>query len=200
MEEKEIVETTEQEQALPKLFTLCFRIPMEDYYNFHVIMGTENAKKSKRKTVLLGWVELIFGLGFLVSLLTTQTQGGLFYYFLIAVMIVMGLYGILFYRFFYPRSMRRAVTRQYEKTPYLQNEVEIDFYANRLIEHVQDKEAVTFWHSIKELRETDALYMVMIENNRCLLIPKSQVGEQKEALESLLRDVCANFEKPRYQL
>lgn len=182
-----------------KLFTLRFRIPLEDYYQFHLIMGRENLKKGKRKTQILGLMELIFGVVFLVSVITTQVQASFFYYFIIAVLICMGLYGLTYYRFFYEKSLYKMVSKQHAKTPYLQKDIVVDFYPTKCVERIEENSNETFWYTIKSFRTTETLYMIMLDERRCMLIPKSQIGEQKEAFEKLMGEVCENFEKPRYE-
>lgn len=197
-EEQEETENGTDEKN--RLFTMRFRIPLEDYYQFHLIMGRDTLSKGKRKTQLLGLVEFVFGVIFLISLFTTDTQASGFYYFIIAVLIIMGAYGMLYHKYFYEKSLRRAVVRQYEKVPYLQNEIVIDFYPNKLVEHVQDQHVETFWHTIQEIRISEGLYMIMLAERRCLLVPKSSAGEQKEQFEALLAQVCENYEKPRCEV
>lgn len=190
------IENTGSEQPL---FSLKFRIPLEDYIQFHLVMGAESVKKGRKKTVLIGWVELVFGVAFLLALLAQQIEGSGFFYVVVAIMILMGLYSILYYRYFYKKSLRRVLTKQHAATPYLQSDILLDFYEDKLTEHVGEQKADTPWESIREIKSTDSLFLVMLDTKRCLLIPKDQLSpEELEKLETLLEDVSKKYRKPRY--
>lgn len=181
------------------LFSFTFRIPLEDYIRFHLVIGAENEKKGRKKTVLLGWVEFVIGVLLLISLFVSDTESGLFFYFMIAVMILMGLYSITYYRFFYRKSLEKVLAKQHASTPYLQSDLTIDLYEDKLTEHVEDKQADTPWNAIHEIKSTDALLLLMLDTKRCLLIPKSQLSSvELEKLESLLDEVSEKYGKPRY--
>jgi hypothetical protein len=110
-----------------------------------------------------------------------------------------GLYSITYYRFFYQKSLEKVLAKQHASTPYLQSDITIDLYEDKLTEHVQDKQADTPWESIHEIKSTDALLMLMLDSKRCLLIPKSQLTpEELEKLERLLNEVSEKYGKPRY--
>lgn len=199
MDENKATGQTENAGDNKPLFSLKFRIPLEDYIQFHLVVGAASVKKGRKKTILLGWVEFLFGIAFLVAVLSKKTEGGLFFYVMIAIMIFMGLYSITYYRFFYQRSLRRVLGKQHAETPYLQNDILLDFYEDKLTEHVGDQQGDTQWDSIKEIKTTDTLLMIMLDAKRCLLIPKSQISPQElEQLEQLLEDVSKKYGKPRY--
>ena len=40
----------------------------------------------------------------------------------------------------------------------------------------------------------------MLEPRRCLLVPKSQIEPQIDAVEKFLAEMCENYEQPRYQV
>ena len=181
------------------LFSLTFKIPLEDYIRFHLIIGAENEKKGRKKTVLLGWAEFVIGVLLLISLFASDTKSGLFFYIMIAVMILMGLYSITYYRFFYQKSLEKVLAKQHASTPYLQSDITIDLYEDKLTEHVGESQADTPWNAIHEIKSTDALLLIMLDTKRCLLIPKSRIStDELERLESLLEEVSKKYGKPRY--
>ncbi|MEM1486072.1 YcxB family protein [Oscillospiraceae bacterium PP1C4] len=198
--EAEEAQDAKSKQEYEKLFTLRFLIPLADYIQFHMLMGAQAIEKSRRKATIIGWAEFGLGIIFLLALFVTGRQVTMYYYVMIAILIFIGLYGIVFYRFFYEKMINKTITKQYKKTTYLQNELVVDFYPNKYVEHTGGKEFETYWHSIKEVRVSDALYMIMEEERRCLLIPKASIPEHQEALDALLHQVCANFEKKRYDV
>lgn len=199
MDENKANDSMEPMDSPKPLFSLTYRIPLEDFIQFHLIMTADAVKKGKKKTAVIGWIEFLFAIGFLVALLTKQIEGHLFLYILVTVMILLGLYSILFYRFFYQKSVRRVLTKQHASTRYLQSDILLDFYDEKITEHVDDKQADTPWETIREFKTSDTLFLLMLDEKRCLLIPKNQLTEQeKEKLEQLLDKVSKNYGKPRY--
>lgn len=193
------MENLETQENRSPLFSLTFRIPLEDYIRFHLAIGAENEKKGRRKTVLLGWAEFVIGVLLLISLFVSDTESGLFFYFMIGVMILMGLYSITYYRFFYRKSLEKILAKQHASTSYLQNDITIDLYEDKITEHVGDQQADTPWDRIHEIKSTDALLMLMLDAKRCLLIPKSGLSpDELEKLEELLDTVSEKYGKPRY--
>lgn len=199
MDENKANDSIEQTDSPKPLFSLTYQIPLEDFIQFHMIMTADAVKKGKKKTAIIGWIEFLFAVGFMVALLTKQIEGHLFLYIAVTIMILMGLYSILFYRVFYEKSVRKVLTKQHASTRYLQSDILLDFYEDKITEHVEDKQADTPWETIREIKTSDTLFLLMLDEKRCLLIPKNQLSEQeREKLEQLLDEVSKNYGKPRY--
>lgn len=195
----EVSEIRETEQRLAKLFTLNYHIPFEEYVTFQMIMGRESFRQGRKKTILLGSIQLIFGITYLAALWFMRVPMNGVSWFIVAVLIGSGIYGLCYYRFFYEKALRKILKKQYERVSYLRGEITVDFYPNRFIEYVEDQQAETFWHTIHSVRVSENLYIIMLDEKRCLLIPKQEVKTQAGALNALLDEVCKNFEKP-YQI
>lgn len=206
MQENEMLRDQSQPATPPTdpnkmLFSLRYRIPVEEYYQFHLMMGAESANKNRKRTSLLGWVEVGVGVMLIGAMAFNKTDAGVFYFVLAAIMILMGLYGAFYYKLIYPRSLHKAVTKQYKNTPYLLSEIQVDFYPNRCVEHVGEKAADNFWHTIKDLRETPALFLIMLAERRCLLIPKTQLSDDdKQRMDDLFTLIHENYEKRRVRV
>lgn len=192
----EVSEIRETEQRLAKLFTLTYHIPFEDYVTFQMIMGRESIEKGRKRTILLGSIQLAFGIIYLAALWFMRIPMNGLSWFIVAVLIGSSIYGLCYYRFFYEKALRKMLKKQYERVTYLRSEITVDFYPNRFIEHVGDQKAETFWHTIQSVRTSENLYMIMLDEKRCLLIPKQEIQAQAGALNALLEEVCKNFEKP----
>ena len=154
----EVSEIRETEQRLAKLFTLTYHIPFEDYVTFQMIMGRESIEKGRKRTILLGSIQLAFGIIYLAALWFMRIPMNGLSWFIVAVLIGSGIYGLCYYRFFYEKALRKML--------------------------------------IQSVRTSENLYMIMLDEKRCLLIPKQEIQAQAGALNALLEEVCKNFEKP----
>lgn len=183
-----------------KLFTLSFCLPLEDYIDFYRLMSAENVQKGRKKMTIVGIVGIGVGLILVLSAVLGYTHATPVSWFLLAIIFLFGFRCLFYYKFFYEKALVKAVTREYNKYSHLRERMQIDFYPNKCVEHIQNQEVETYWHTIHSVKESVGLFMIMLEPRRCLLIPKSQIKPQLDALEKFIGEICENYEKPRYQV
>ena len=194
------VDAAESVPKVKKLFTLNFALPLEDYLDFYRIMNAANVKKSKKKMTIMGAVEIVVGLLLVLSVVLGYSKATPLSWVLLAIIFLLGFRSLFYYRFFYERALFKAVNREYQKNAYLREKMLIDFYPNKCVEHIQNKTVETYWHTIDSVKESEGLFLIMLEPRRCLLVPKSQIEPQIDAVEKFLAEMCENYEKPRYQV
>ena len=194
------LDAAESRPEVKKLFTLNFFLPLEDYLDFYRIMNAANVQKSKKKMTIMGAVEIGGGLLLVLSGALGYSSATPLSWALLAVIFLLGFRSLFYYKFFYERALSKAVGREYQKNACLQEKMLIDFYPNKCVEHIQDKEVETYWHTIDSVKESEGLFLIMLEPRRCLLVPKSQIEPQIDAVEKFLAEMCENYEKPRYQV
>lgn len=185
-----------QEPEYEKLFTLKYRIQLDDYYQFHLITGAPAVKKNKKRMTILGVIEVVVGLAFLL-MLPYQESTGKMPFIIALLLVVMGAYGALYYRVFYHRTLRRVLKKQIAKTAYFKDDIRIDIYPNKFVEYNNSKSYETYWRTIKDVRYTDTLFMVMLTDTRCLLVPKGGLSqEDQDKFQAFLSQMAKNYEKP----
>ena len=183
-----------------KLFTLKFHLPLDDYIEFYRVMTADSIDKNKKRMTIMGAIVLVIGLfllGTTVAGINPMTPVSMI---LLLMVFFLGFRSLFYYKLFYDKALIRAVTKEYNKLNYLHAEMVVDFYPNKCVEHVNEQRVETYWHTIHSIRVSSGLYMIMLAERRCLLIPKSQAGEHREEMEALLSDICVNFEKKRYDV
>lgn len=190
---------TEQDTR-DRLFTLRFKIPLEDYLTFYRMMTSGDEKKNKKKMTIVGAVEIVVGIIYLIMALTGVTESSIFTYVVCLMLLLMGVYGMTYYKYFYQGSLTRSVTKQYDKTPYFHSTMTIDFYPNRSVEHIGDQLVENLWSRIDSIKVSESAYMIMVDPKRCMLIPKGQIVGQTERMDALVELICENYEKKRYEV
>ena len=190
-------ETESARQEYPLEFTLTYRISEEDLFAFHKITGAAQMEKNKKRMMIMGVIELIFGVFYLASILVSKIQSTPMQYLLGLFLAGMGLYGIFTNKNGYERQLRAAVKRQHKRTPYFQNDIQVDFYPHKCVEQLGKAGQETYWKDVRRVMQTERSYIIWIENKRCLLLSTSTLAQDtKETLSQYLREVCERYEKP----
>ena len=202
--ESEEEEDDEENDSLPedlkKYLKLVYRVPLDVYVDFNRIFMVQNVKKAKKRTIILGVIEVIMGVAFLIAMLMGKVHSGLIYYVITFLLIAMGLYGMLYYKLLFEKSLRKTVKKHYEQNDYFQHDVIVKLYPNRFIEQSGEYKNVVYWYNIHEIREAENMFMIVFGDHRCLLIPKSEIPGQLQELNQRLEKVCTDFEKPRIKI
>lgn len=198
--EKVEAETQEQAEDPDLLFQLRYRIPQDDYYNFQWIMTEKSIVKTSRLTKGMGITVLLIAVVYFFLMITGKVIGGSLGYIILALIILLGGYLFAYHRTFYQKSLRKSIRRQYAHTPYLQNDIIIDFYEDRCEEYFGDTLIRNYWKDMTEFKISDELVIIMLNKNRCILIPKAQIPEQLAQLESLIDQVSTGYEKPKVKV
>lgn len=182
----------DEEEEFEKLFSVEFNISPEELYNFQLVMGGEQIEKNKKRSKIVSIVEIVLGVLYLGAIIIGQVVNGPFQYLLTAALIALGVYGLLYYKYFFYSSLRKNVNKQHGKVPYFNSQVRLDIYPNKCVECFQERETPNFWRNIQGVINGQDAFYIQLDNKHCLLIPKRCAGTE---LEPFLRGICESFEK-----
>lgn len=192
LQEETTIETEKQQDAI---LEIKYKIPLEDYLDFNFLTVNQTFKKQKKKAFILGSIELVMGIIFLVSTIAMQGKIDLFIMILNIGLILMGLYSISFYKYFFPKSLKKSATAQYHKNEYLRNTIHLSFYASKFVEQADDYCNDVFWEDVHSFRKSENLLMIMLSENRCVIIPKKQIPQELNEMQELFEVVSSKFNK-----
>ena len=180
-----------EENAQQKaLFTIRQRIDEQTYEDFNFLMVEDMVKNKKRQVKVLGIIEIVIGVLFLLVTLFSQERANWVYSLLAAVLILLGIYGMLFYRYVFPSRLKKAAKKQYAGNPYLQNEVEFRFYEDAFREISAETDNTVDWEEVQRILYTDHLIVLMLANRRCVIIPRTSIRNfDTEFLKYLERQI-----------
>lgn len=182
------------------LAQIRYRISFEQYLDFNNSIAEQNYKAQRRKSVIMGAIEIIVGILFVVSLLTMEEykreQMGNFILYLIlgCVLIVLGLYSIVFYKIIFPRQLKKSVANQYKKSEYLRGEILIELYEDHLFEESGTYSDSVLWENTEGFRETPTMLQIMLEGTRCILIPKKQIPGRVNELREIFMKLAQQYQ------
>ena len=188
------------EQEMSPLAQIRYRITLEQYLDFNRSVAEQNFKKQRRKSVLMGGVEMVVGALFLVSLLALepqkQQQMPYFSLYLVLgfILILLGVYSVVFYKVIFPRQLVKSATKQYQKSEYLRGEIFVAFYEDHLFEESGTYSDSVNWDKTEGFRETPTMLQVMLSGTRCILIPKKQIAGQVNDLRELFLSVAQKYD------
>ena len=180
-----------EENAQQKaLFTIRQRIDEQTYEDFNFLMVEDMVKNKKRQVKVLGIIEIVIGVLFLLVTLFSQERANWVYSLLAAVLILLGIYGMLFYRYVFPGRLKKAAKKQYAGNPYLQNEVEFRFFEDAFREISAETDNTVDWEEVQRILYTDHLIVLMLANRRCVIIPRTSIRNfDTEFLKYLERQI-----------
>lgn len=191
--EDDIVEGEEQ---LPseRLLSLHFNINVEELFHFQLIMNEKQLKKNKKRSTMISIVEIVISILYIVTMLIAGN--GTTGQFLISVALTgFGVYGLLYYRYFFLNSLRKKTANQHRKVPYLQSEIRLDIYNNKCVECWGDQKNEVLWKNIYGVREVPDAFYLLMEEKRGLLLPKRRLADQEARTREVLKEMCALYGK-----
>lgn len=181
-----------------------YRISPEDFTVFSVhSMNRQYASRAKR-TNFTGTIKLLAGILILCYVIYAR-QSGMIHSVLnnelvlvLAVVILgYGIYSFSYYRWIFPRLVRRYARNGYRNSSYLQNPVRLRFYSTGFDEESEQNTLSFRWQQFKRVALVDDIYMLELrEEKRTLLIPRHALGDDKFLLDELIRTVCAKYKLP----
>ena len=163
-------------------------------------MSRDAVEKNRKKTTIIGGVEMALGVVLFVLTLLGVLPGGALQLLLMVLLIGFGFYSAFYYKLFYEKALVKAVNKQYQKSPFPTVEITLDFYEDRCVERSDGGRMVTKFKNIVGVRTTPSLIMIMVEQKRCLLIPRSEIGDREQQVIDLLDRACDTYGKLREEL
>lgn len=181
-----------QDDSYEKLFTVNFNINAEELYQFQIRMAGDQIEKNKKRSKLVSVIEIGLGLVYLIAMLMGKGPKSMIQVALIVAIIGMGIYGLVYYKYFFYQSLRKSVEKQHDRASYFKSDIALDIYPNRCVERFGEQETPNYWHNMLGVINTPDAYYIRLDDKHCLLVPKRCAGEE---LEPFLRKICGDFEK-----
>jgi len=180
------------------LQTIEYKITLEQFLDFNRSVAEENYHTQKRKSVVMGIIEIIVGLLFIAVLLTQKRVVEHLNLFILlgSLLVFFGAYSVIFYKLIFPKQLTSSATKQYNKSEYLRGEILVKFYGDRLFEQSGTYSDSINWENTEGFRETPTLLQVMLKDTRCILIPKTQVLGQVNELKELFQKISDVYNLP----
>lgn len=119
---------------------------------------------------------------------------------LCVVLVWFAIYSFCFYRFLFPRIIRKNAAQHYRKSSSLSGETTLYIYPDSIEEKSQNNENTYRWSELTALGETASLFSLELGEHRTLLIPKQELQDQRYLLEELLSAVCQKVGVKREKL
>ena len=170
------------------IYDLVYRITESDYEAFNLALIKKEVEKRKKRSRVLGIFEVIVGVLMLVSMLTAQAKSETLYYVLDILLILMGTYSLSFYKFIFPKKLKKASSKNYASNPYLNNDVHVTIYDDSVHEHSFEVDNIVEWDEFSKIQLTSTLLMLILKNNKCIIIPLREI-DNVDKLDSFLTGI-----------
>ena len=178
--------------------TIEYNITLDQFLDFNRSVAEENYHTQKKKSVIIGCIEVVVGLLFIAVLLTQKSVVERLNLFLAlgVLLVFFGGYSVVFYKVIFPRQLTSSATKQYQKSDYLRGDILVKFYNDRLFEQSGSYSDTVNWEDTEGFRETPTLLQVILKDTRCILIPKTQVLSQVNDLKELFQKLSEVYNLP----
>lgn len=154
---------------------ITFKLSFDNYYEYNRIYSKISVGKNLETIFKLGVFEAVVGLAVLffrlIQVLHNNTS-----IVLGAILAVVGIYMMLHSKYFFYARMKREVKDRF-KSEYFKNERNIELEDDHIITSSEtDDYRANFNEDLKEVIETENLFMIMVHGRRGIIIPKSAVN------------------------
>lgn len=173
----------------PVKFEWTYRVSLQDYQSFNFILAEPEIKKRRRRSNTLGILEVALGLVMLVSMLTAKAESQALYYVLDAALILMGAYGLCFYRFIFPWQLKKSAAKQYEKNLYLNHDIHLRLYEEGVAEQSYETSQFLPWEEIAEVLQAPELTVFILKSKKCILLPAQVTAPQQQEFSAFLTEL-----------
>lgn len=180
------------------LQSIEYTITLDQFLDFNRSVAEENFHAQRKKSVVMGMIEICVGALFIIVLLAQKNMVEHLALFLLlgGLLICFGAYSVIFYKIIFPRQLTSSATKQYQKSEYLRGNILVEFYNDRLFEQSGTYSDSINWDETEGFRETPTLLQVMLKDTRCILIPKTQVLGQVNELKELFQKISDVYSLP----
>ncbi|WP_040195456.1 YcxB family protein [Candidatus Soleaferrea massiliensis] len=183
-------------------FDLCFRVTLDNYIKFNLLLTKDTVDRAKKRNRIVGVLEILVGVVFLViSLLQENLQGEWLFTAISAIIIVIGVISLIYYPYIFPGQMRKAGKKHYMKSRYLQSEIRIQISDSFFREISLGNQTDIYWEEIQGIKDADTMYLIVLEEKRCIIIPKKAFDESSlQEFEEFLESMMKRYDKQRIEL
>lgn len=178
------------------ILSLSYRLSVEEYINFNMTTAKKDFGKKKMKTTIMGAIYLVVAL---ILVIVANGNNSVLRDAMVLMSVFLfcfGLYSVTFYSILFPKALRSSAVKNFAKSNYLQNIIRLDFYPDRLVETSEETENSFNWTEITALKETSMLYIIELNNRRCILASKSAINDQIYELTEFIKLIGDKYSIP----
>lgn len=162
--------------------TVSYQLTREDYIAGSLLATRAVRSPGERKAARNGMSELVLGAGmFGVGVWMRQTNW--IYYLLTALMLGLGLFSLSFYRLIFPKQLRNAAGKNFDRLESGRFELSFEPNGIRGLDHTK----TLFPYGTLTMTENEA-YLVLTTREVTAVLPASELGEQFDACRDRLEE------------
>lgn len=188
MEQKEPAQDVEGGDTEGALLDITFRVSERDYFESSFLIGSEFMQKRAPRTKIFGALFLAVGALLIAMHSRSGVEVSIWQALVIGISLILGLFNLFYYPFYYKRVLRGTSKRIYARNAYLQNDIHITFYSDRIREQSAQGDHTLPWSAIRKLYETRNLYIFKLSDTGAIFVPKAEIPDKVERLGEILRD------------
>ena len=184
----------------PVLFILQFPIRLKDYLEFHRVMSAGVLRTKRRQAMGLGIAEVVLALVYVFLSLTGATAPlGSFQWVLVGVLLVMGGYSIVAGGIFGQTPFQQRLINHYQRSHLKDTKLTMEFHEDGIEETTGGRQIITWFGKMHSLVVTPTLYILRVDAQRNVLIPREPLGPMDAQVGALLDRAVQRYGKQRVE-
>ncbi len=181
---------------------LEYTITKEQFLEYNRIFAVDFFRYRRRKTLISCTIELILAVFILFTIIrawnnSPESFSSMIIFVLIdALLMAMGLYGILYHKVFFQKKLDKATVKAYENNQYLKEPVTLKFFTDHFSEKTSKATVSMDWQEISEIKIYRNIYMILFpDGRRSLFVPKTALGQKEQEFEQFLKETAVHYGK-----
>ena len=179
-----------QEDTAQPVFSFTYRISLDNYRDFNLMLVEYSMGKNKRKMRIFGVLELLVGGLMLCSCFFSQTPVHALYYVMGFVLLPLGVFSLLYHPLIFPKQMKKSIEKTYRESEYLNGPLTLRLYPHKVEDSWGHLTGSAQWKEMVQVVESPENFLVMLPGGKGLILPKEAAGEQRDQVEGFLKEVC----------
>lgn len=182
------------------VFDFRYTLSEQEYIDFNLMLFERNMAKSRRKTRILGILEVVIS-ALMFVLFFNQEGTSLLVKIMTFVLFFFGVFSITYYSYLFPKQLKKSVSKTYRESENLKGEFHIRLYDTFVRDTYEGKETDVAFSDIAGVLENDQYLLILLNDIQAFILPKRIFkGDTYDRLSDFLYRKCEEYEKRKQRL
>ncbi|MGL5973005.1 MAG: hypothetical protein ACRCZK_04785 [Oscillospiraceae bacterium] len=162
------------------LYSFNYKITLEEYKEFNSEIAVKSIDKSMKKAKILGIIQIVIAVFYLVSFFIDREQMSLIYSVLAVIVLFVGIFGVFLYPKVFAKKLNKVVTKVYNEIDYFKNDISLEFYEDYVFEQNSEYKIKKQYSEIVFVDQSDNILAFLFDKNKmggAIIIPKISIDD-----------------------
>lgn len=165
------------------IYDITFLNDFPSFQKLNAFMEEKLVGKSKKKSMMLGTIQVALAIIYLILMFVTKQPLGTFTVILAVIILFLGLFSLSYYPVFFRRKVDKVVKQTFETSEYLKSPVQFQFFEDTCFEISVVEKREFPYALLDEIVEDDNNFYVMSNRIGICFPKKAFEGRDREFYE-----------------